>query len=122
MSTFCPYCGNLLLIEGGSCLRFFCSSCPFVFPITRELSHKLPLTRKVVDHILSEDDWKSAQKTDMGIKKKKKKMKANILVTCEKCNNRGAYFMQLQIRSADEPMTTFYKCTNFSCGFQWREG
>ena len=27
----------------------------------------------------------------------------------EKCENREAYFRQVQIRSADEPMTTFYK-------------
>jgi len=27
--------------------------------------------------------------------------------------------MQIQIRSADEPMTTFYKCTK--CSYQWRE-
>ena len=26
--------------------------------------------------------------------------------TCDKCNHRRAYFYQLQIRSADEPMTT----------------
>lgn len=28
---------------------------------------------------------------------------------CPACGHRRAYFMQLQIRSADEPMTTFYK-------------
>lgn len=27
-------------------------------------------------------------------------------VPCDKCNNKRAYFYQLQIRSADEPMTT----------------
>jgi DNA-directed RNA polymerase III subunit RPC11 len=31
-----------------------------------------------------------------------------------------AYFMQIQIRSADEPMSTFYKCCK--CANQWREG
>lgn len=33
------------------------------------------------------------------------------VVNCreEKCDNREAYFRQVQIRSADEPMTTFYK-------------
>lgn len=35
------------------------------------------------------------------------------------CEGEKAYFYQLQIRSADEPMTTFYKCT--TCGHQWRE-
>jgi DNA-directed RNA polymerase III subunit RPC11 len=38
---------------------------------------------------------------------------------CAKCGNDRAYYQQLQIRSADEPMTTFYKCT--SCGLRWRE-
>jgi len=32
-------------------------------------------------------------------------------VTCEKCEHGRAYFYQLQIRSADEPMTT---CKHFS--------
>ena len=27
--------------------------------------------------------------------------------------------MQIQIRSADEPMTTFYRCTNAKCANQW---
>lgn len=32
----------------------------------------------------------------------------------ERCDNREAYFRQVQIRSADEPMTTFYKVC-FAC-------
>ena len=40
--------------------------------------------------------------------------------TCPKCDHGLAYFMQIQIRSADEPMSTFYKCC--SCANQWREG
>lgn len=31
-------------------------------------------------------------------------------VECEKCGKNEYYFWQLQTRSADEPMTTFYKC------------
>ena len=37
----------------------------------------------------------------------------------EKCRNDQAYWYQLQIRSADEPMTAFYKCTK--CAKEWRE-
>jgi DNA-directed RNA polymerase III subunit RPC11 len=40
-------------------------------------------------------------------------------VRCERCGNRRASFYQLQTRSADEPMTTFYRC--LSCGNQWRD-
>ena len=36
------------------------------------------------------------------------------------CEGKEAYFMQYQIRSADEPMTSFYRCT--TCSHQWREG
>lgn len=29
--------------------------------------------------------------------------------------------MQIQTRSADEPMTTFYKCCSLQCGHRWRD-
>ena len=40
---------------------------------------------------------------------------------CPKCEHPRAYFMPLQTRSADEPMTTFYKCGNAQCGHRWRD-
>ncbi|XP_009993826.1 PREDICTED: DNA-directed RNA polymerase III subunit RPC10 [Chaetura pelagica] len=40
---------------------------------------------------------------------------------CPKCEHPRAYFMQIQTRSADEPMTTFYKCCNAQCGHRWRD-
>ena len=40
-------------------------------------------------------------------------------IECPSCSNKQAYFMQIQTRSADEPMTTFYRCT--SCHHQWQE-
>lgn len=40
---------------------------------------------------------------------------------CGKCGNEKAYFFEIQIRSADEPATTFYKCANEACSNQWRE-
>ena len=45
----------------------------------------------------------------------------NFSVTCPKCEHKRAFFMQIQTRSADEPMTTFYKCCNMSCSHQWRD-
>jgi DNA-directed RNA polymerase subunit M/transcription elongation factor TFIIS len=41
-------------------------------------------------------------------------------IFCSKCCQQVlAYFVQIQIRSADEPMTIFYKCS--TCQFQWNE-
>lgn len=41
--------------------------------------------------------------------------------TCPKCAHGRAFFMQIQTRSADEPMTTFYKCCDMKCGHRWRD-
>ncbi|KAG9100615.1 RNA polymerase III C11 subunit [Ceratobasidium sp. 370] len=59
------------------------------------MTSRTRLQRKEVDDVLGGDAmWKDVDQTD---------------VACPKCDNGRAYFMQLQIRSADEPMTTFYK-------------
>ena len=44
-----------------------------------------------------------------------------LIVTCPKCEHPRAYFMQIQTRSADEPMSIFYKCCNHECQHQWNE-
>lgn len=38
--------------------------------------------------------------------------------TCPKCHKNNVSFMQLQTRSADEPMTTFFTCGD--CGYKWK--
>ncbi|MCS6787860.1 MAG: transcription factor S [Aigarchaeota archaeon] len=40
-------------------------------------------------------------------------------VVCPECGNREAYWWTVQTRSADEPMTQFFRCTK--CGHTWRE-
>ena len=65
----------------------------------------LPLTRKKVDDVLGgEDAWANVDQTD---------------ATCPACDNRRAYYLQIQIRSADEPMTIFYRCTAVACKKTW---
>ena len=44
--------------------------------------------------------------------------KAAVKMETRECESNKAYFVQLQMRSADEPPTTFFKCV--VCGFQWR--
>lgn len=44
-----------------------------------------------------------------------------VTAVCPTCGHKEAYFRQMQLRSADEPMTSFYKCANFAtCGHNWR--
>ena len=45
---------------------------------------------------------------------------ASTLYTCGKCKKNETTYYQVQIRSADEPMTTFITCCH--CGNHWRMG
>ena len=40
---------------------------------------------------------------------------------CAKCGNTEAYFRMQQTRSADEPSTRFYRCTDQKCCHNWKE-
>lgn len=108
MLSFCPLCNNMLLItkqDGTHTLT--CNSCPYEFPIQDiEIYDRKKLPRKEVDDVLG-GGWDNVDQTK---------------VQCpnyDNCGGESAYFFQLQIRSADEPMTTFYKCVN--CGNRWKE-
>ncbi|KAK1944388.1 DNA-directed RNA polymerase III subunit RPC10 [Phytophthora citrophthora] len=103
---FCPSCGNILLVEPDSDgMRFFCQTCPYLFQINDKVEKKVPLQRKQVDDVLGgEEAWENVDQTE---------------TRCPHCEYNKAYFMQIQIRSADEPSTTFYKCVQ--CKKQWND-
>ncbi|BGP43933.1 RNA polymerase III C11 subunit [Rhodotorula kratochvilovae] len=106
---FCPYCANQLgLVEGASGNKFGCATCPYEYPLNKRYMERTYLKRKQVDDVLGgADSWKNVEQTS---------------VDCPKeCGSERAFFMQIQIRSADEPSTTFYKCCNMHCNYQWRE-
>ncbi|KAJ1563904.1 hypothetical protein HK405_000354, partial [Cladochytrium tenue] len=60
----------------------------------KALRERTYFQRKAVDDVLGDGDDKAWDETD---------------VLCAKCEGTRAAYMQLQIRSADEPMTTFYR-------------
>ena len=64
---------------------------------------------------------KSALKQNLIILKEEDKIKVHPIVSkyCPKCNHKEAEAWQEQTRSADEPSTSFFKCTK--CGHTWRE-
>uniref|UniRef100_A0A182M6Q1 DNA-directed RNA polymerase III subunit RPC10 n=2 Tax=Anopheles culicifacies TaxID=139723 RepID=A0A182M6Q1_9DIPT len=99
MLMFCPTCGNLLLVEEGTdALRFSCNTCPYICKIRQRISSRIYPKLKEVDHVMGgAAAWENVDSTD---------------AVCPSCSNNRAYFMQMQTRSADEPMTTFYKCCN----------
>ncbi|KAI2666065.1 DNA-directed RNA polymerase III subunit RPC10 [Labeo rohita] len=111
MLLFCPTCGNVLIVEEGQrCFRFACNTCPYVHNITR----------KEVDDVLGGSAaWENVDSTPG--KTVYNTFSFFFKEPCPKCEHPRAYFMQIQTRSADEPMTTFYKCCNPQCGHRWRD-
>ncbi|PVF96115.1 putative Rpc11-DNA-directed RNA polymerase III subunit C11 [Serendipita vermifera] len=85
--------------------KWVCQTCPYEFPITKTMKSRTHLKRKEVDDVLGGDESWGNQTN----------------APCPKCDHPMAHFMELQIRSADEPMTIFYKCAKKECGFQWKE-
>ncbi|KAI5474280.1 DNA-directed RNA polymerase III subunit RPC10 [Pseudohyphozyma bogoriensis] len=103
---FCPYCANMLGISPATgANKWSCKTCPYEYPIKGDYTERTHLSRKEVDDVLGgEDSWKNVD---------------SIAVDCKKeCGSDRAHYMQLQIH---EPMTTFYRCANPKCAYQWRE-
>ncbi|KUF93896.1 Cleft lip and palate transmembrane protein 1 [Phytophthora nicotianae] len=125
---FCPSCGNILLVEPDSDgMRFFCQTCPYLFQINEKVEKKVPLQRKQVDDVLGGDEaWENVDQTESTSLLSGTEVDT-ILTMClavvssslPHCEYNKAYFMQIQIRSADEPSTTFYKCVQ--CKKQWND-
>ncbi|KAJ1673938.1 RNA polymerase III C11 subunit, partial [Spiromyces aspiralis] len=103
--VFCPFCCNLLLIQPRATnegeYAFVCQTCPYLCPASRVPPKINRLKPKEVDDIFGGPEaWQNADSTK---------------AVCPKCGHDRAYYMQLQIRSADEPMTMFYRCCNAEC-------
>jgi transcription elongation factor S-II len=70
---------------------------------------------------LNPDKW--AALIDAKSKRDANKFEANLVAstdtfTCRKCKSNKCTFYQQQVRSADEPMTTYVTC--ISCGNRWK--
>ncbi|PXF47523.1 DNA-directed RNA polymerase III subunit RPC10 [Gracilariopsis chorda] len=112
---FCPVCGNYLLtnktppgsLEDPTWI-LECRTCPYIHRITSRIERKVTnLPKKQVEDVLGgEAAWELADSTD---------------IPCPRCSHPKAYYFQMQTRSADEPMTTFYRCANAECAHQWKE-
>ena len=113
-------------VEGRS--RLECLTCPYQFVLEKQLFERKIITPKQPDDALGgEGAWDNVDKTNG--------MCSNVqilagldtdteTVQCpnDKCRNFEAYWYQLQIRSADEPMTAFYKVRSCSQGMAVSQG
>ncbi|TKA24410.1 hypothetical protein B0A50_06730 [Salinomyces thailandicus] len=117
MLLFCPSCSNMLIIstvppeqDHGPNVgknRFECRTCPYQMVLDRKYYERKAMTLKGAEDVLGgADSWKNVDQAETRCKN-------------ETCDSTAAYFRQVQIRSADEPMTTFYKCVK--CATDWRE-
>ncbi len=133
MLSFCPNCSNILIIEEGqTCYRLACNTCPFILNIDRKMANRKYCKLKEIDDVLGgAAAWENVDSTG-GLFSHLSTFNSSLgvhssfalhflAVMCETCGHDRAYFMQIQTRSADEPMTTFYKCCNAQCGHRWRE-
>lgn len=112
MVEFCPECSNLLRKKRESGKTYLVCKCGYQMEI--------------------ESDKDQIKKT---IKKKREALDKNLIVVtnddkitihpkmikiCPKCGYKEAETWQTQIRSSDEPSTSFFRC--LKCKFTWREG
>lgn len=115
MLQFCPACGNLLSIQEHNAMdfnhimKFKCQVCPYMYNIEESIYlRSYPQKKKIEEVLGGKAAWAACQKTiyEGG---------------CEKCGNKETYFRMQQTRSADEPSTRFYRCTNQRCCHNWKE-
>ncbi|KAK0749260.1 hypothetical protein B0T18DRAFT_436848 [Schizothecium vesticola] len=105
---FCPHCANLLILSrmetGGN--RVECRTCPYQHAIEETIYSRKNFPRKEKEDVFGGPKaWDNAQK---------------IAIQCptSNCDGSEAAYFSVQIRSADEPMTNFFKC--MTCGGRWR--
>ncbi len=108
MIKFCPNCGNLLRPDKEERNKLICRVCGYLEVTKTEINFEVKLSNKqkrTKEIIIDEGSKIHSLPTAE--------------VSCPKCGNELAYWWLVQTRRADEPPTTFYRCTK--CNYTWRD-
>lgn len=109
---FCPKCGSLLVFEKSKRI-YRCSRCGY--EVQNRNDSKVVVTRTIMHG--ERDRLTVIESLSVDVPPSAVLVKGH--TRCPKCGNEDIYAWQLQTRAADEPPTTFYKCSK--CGYTWRE-
>ncbi|KAB1204042.1 DNA-directed RNA polymerase I subunit RPA12 [Morella rubra] len=114
---FCEFCGTMLSLKSTKY-----AECPLCkFKRSAKVANLLPwsseISEREISYVVTAEDIRRElgishiHDQEVQLSKVKKK--------CEKCDNDEAEYWTMQMRSADEGQTTFYRCTK--CGFKFSE-
>ena len=111
MVEFCPECSSLLRKKIFDGKPFLACRCGY----KQETEHDNSEIQKKIE------EKKEALKENLIVVSEEDRISVNPIVRrdCPKCDNKEAEAWQEQTRSADEPSTSFFRCTK--CKFTWRE-
>jgi DNA-directed RNA polymerase subunit M len=110
MVQFCPECSSLLRRKAFNGTFILACRCGYEEILKNSFNSSKEIEKK-----------KDALNQNLIIIKEEDKISVHPIVSkyCPKCNHKEAEAWQEQTRSADEPSTSFFKCTK--CKHTWRE-
>ncbi|GMY10900.1 DNA-directed RNA polymerase I subunit RPA12 isoform X2 [Fagus crenata] len=105
---FCDLCGTVLSMRSTKSAE--CPLCKF----KRSMKE---ISEREISYIVTAEDIR--RELGITVFHDQQVQLSKVKKKCEKCDNDEAEYSTMQMRSADEGQTTFYRCTK--CGFRFSE-
>ncbi len=111
---FCPECSSILSPQkDGKKKVLSCQNCGYIKRLTTKTKKKYRYG-ETIEHL--PENQETVVITE---KLLEQQTMPTVRAVCAKCGHKAASYWQVQTRSGDEAMTTFYRCTK--CNHTWRE-